>query len=679
MSLVGTEQHDAVCIITIDNPPVNALSQGVRAGLMRCIAEAAADENCNAIVIACAGRTFIAGADIKEFGKAPVEPFLPDVITAIEACEKPVVAAIHGTALGGGFEVAMACHYRIALDTATVGLPEVNLGLLPGASGTQRLPRLIGVASALDIMLSGKPVNANSALELGAVDRVAGGDLLADAIAFAKECVKDGPRRIRDMEVPAFDSGLFDDIRRNTASRTRGLLSPERIIRCVELATTTSFDEGLVAERKYFLECMASPQSAGLRHAFFAERQVSKVPGIDKRVVGRKIDRVGVIGAGTMGAGITYACLSSGLNVTLLDNDTGGLARGVKTVEGLYAGGVQRNKISQACMNAGLSRFTSSQRYDDMADADIVIEAVFESMAIKKEVFSALDNVMKPDAILATNTSTLSIDEIAATTGRPENVIGLHFFSPAHIMRLLEIVRGSETADDVIVSSLSLARKLRKIGVVVGNCFGFVGNRMLYCYGREVQKMLLEGAAPEYIDQVLVNWGMAMGPNAVGDLSGLDVGYKARLERPKPADDDPCFYRVTDMLVELGRFGQKTGKGMYVYEAGSRTPVSDPEVAALIRDEAKRLDVPQRDIGEQEIIERCNYALVVEGARILEEGIAERSADIDVVWMRSVRFDVLGTAGTAQGVGKLRWPIRYFPGLGATSHFLCQLVRLIPA
>lgn len=637
MSLVRIERHGTVSVITIDNPPVNALSQGVRAGLMDCIAAAAADDESDAIIIACAGRTFIAGADIKEFGKAPVEPFLPDVIAGIEASEKPVIAAIHGTALGGGFEVAMACHYRIALDSAAVGLPEVNLGLLPGASGTQRLPRLIGAAPALEIMLSGKPVNAARARELGAVDRVASEDLLAAAIAFAKACVKEGPRRIKDMQVGAVDPGLFDEVRQSIAAKSRGLLSPERIIRCVELATTTDFDDGLVAEREYFLECMASPQSAGLRHAFFAERQVSKVPGIDKKAEGRCIGSVAVIGAGTMGAGIAYACLASGLQVILLDNDSGGLAQGVETVKALYAGGVKRNKISQADMDEGLTRFASSSRYDDIAEADIVIEAVFESMAIKKEVFGALDKIMKPGAILATNTSTLSIDEIASATSRPKDVIGLHFFSPAHIMRLLEIVRGAETANDVTVSALGLARKLRKIGAVVGNCFGFVGNRMLYGYGREVQMMLLEGAAPEYIDQTLVNWGMAMGPNAVGDLAGLDVGYKARLERPKTIDD-PCFYRVSDMLVELGRYGQKSGKGMYLYEAGARTPVPDPDVLSLIRQEAQRLAVPQREIAADEIIERCIYALIVEGARILEEGIALRSSDIDVVWMNGYGF-----------------------------------------
>lgn len=638
MSAVSIKRHGVVSVITVDNPPVNALSQAVREGLMKYVAEADADDTCKSIVISCSGRTFIAGADIKEFGKPPMKPYLPDVITRIEASDKPVVAAIHGTALGGGFEVALACHYRIALKTAAVGLPEVNLGLLPGASGTQRLPRLVGAERAMDIMLSGKPVRASRALDLGAIDRITDGeDLQSEAIAFAGECIEKGSRRIRDMDVPQVDPGIFDAVRKKIAVRTRGLISPERIIRCVELATKTSFDDGLAGEREMFVECMASSQSAGLRHAFFAERQVAKVPGIGKDIPGRDLKTVAVIGAGTMGAGIAYSCLSSGFDVTLLDNNKDGLARGVKTIEGLYAGGVDRGKISEADMQRGLERFSSSQSYDGIADVDIVIEAVFESMAIKKDVFGALDKVMKPGAILATNTSTLSVDEIAAATTRPQDVIGLHFFSPAHIMRLLEIVRGEQTADDVIVSSLSLAKKLRKVGVVVGNCFGFVGNRMLYSYGRENQLMLLEGAAPEYIDQVLFDWGMAMGPNAVGDLAGLDVGYKVREERTD-LPDDPRFYRIADALAEMGRYGQKTGKGIYLYQEGSRKPVPDPEVATLIRNEANRLGVEQRDIGEQEVIERCIYGLVVEGARILEEGIALRSGDIDVVWMNGYGF-----------------------------------------
>ncbi len=638
MTLVSIEQRDAVSVITVDNPPVNALSQGVREGLTNYVIEAEADERCEAIVIICTGRTFIAGADIKEFGKAPVKPFLPDVIARIEACEKPVIAAIHGTALGGGFEVALACHYRITLASAAIGLPEVNLGLLPGASGTQRLPRLIGAERAMDVMLTGKPVAAGRALELGAIDRVTdGNDLLAEAIEFANDCVAQGPRRIRDMAVPAVDPAVFDKVRGSIAARTRGLISPDRIIRCVELATTTDFDEGLAAEREYFLECMASPQSAGLRHAFFAERGVAKVPGIGRETPVSEISKVAVIGAGTMGAGIAYAGLTAGLEVTLLDNNEEGLARGDKTVRGLYSGGVERGKISAVDMQVGLERFSTSQLYEDIADVDVVIEAVFESMAIKKEVFSALDRVVKPGAILATNTSTLNIDEIAASTDRPEDVIGLHFFSPAHIMRLLEIVRGARTSAEVIATSLALAKRMKKIGVVVGNCVGFVGNRMLHSYGRENQLLLLEGAAPEYIDKVLHDWGMAMGPNAVGDLAGLDVGYKARQER-SDLPDDPRYYRIADMLVDMGRFGIKTGKGTYLYEKGSRKPAPDPEVNALIRMEAESLGIEQREVPETEIIERCIYALVVEGARILEDGIASRAADIDVIWLNGYGF-----------------------------------------
>lgn len=637
MSVVGIERHGAVTLIIIDNPPVNALSQAVREGLLSAIVDADGDDECQAILIVCSGRTFIAGADITEFGKPPAEPYLPVVVARIEACKKPVVAAIHGTALGGGFEIALGCHYRIALGSAAVGLPEVHLGLLPGASGTQRLPRLIGAEAAMDMMLSGNPVKADKALESGAIDRVAEVDLLSEAIDFMKECIEQGPRRIRDMEIAAVDARVFDVERKKIAAKTRGLMSPERIIRCVELATKTSFDDGLAGEREMFLECMASPQSDGLRHAFFAERQVARIPGIAKETSGREVKTVAVIGAGTMGAGIAYNCLAAGFNVTILDNNQEGLERGAKTIKRLCAGGVERGKISDAEMQESLQRFSQAESYADIVGADLVIEAVFESMAFKKEVFGVLDKVMKAGAILASNTSTLNIDEIAASTARPQDVIGLHFFSPAHIMRLLEIVRGADTADDVIVSSLALAKKLNKIGVVVGNCFGFVGNRMLYSYGRENQMMLLEGVAPETIDQVLFDWGMAMGPNAVGDLAGLDVGYKVRQER-SDLPDDPRFYRIADALAELGRYGQKTGKGIYLYEEGSRKPVPDPEVAVLIARESRRLGVERRDIRDEEIVQRCIYGLVVEGARILEEGIAERSGDIDVIWMNGYGF-----------------------------------------
>ncbi len=638
MAAVTVAPHGAVTVITVDNPPVNALSQAVREGIATSVAAAEADDNCEAIIIACDGRTFIAGADIKEFGKPPLEPYLPDVVNAIEACDKPVIAAIHGTALGGGFEIAMGCHYRIAAKSAAVGLPEVNLGLLPGASGTQRLPRLTGVAKALDMMLSGKPVKAPAALASGAIDEVSeGDDLVADALEFAKECIERGPRRIRDLTVPEVDASVFDETRKKIAPRTRGLISPEKIIQAVELSTQVSFDEGCAKEREFFLECMASPQSAGLRHAFFAERAVGKVPGVEKDTPVRDLNSVAVIGAGTMGAGIAYNCLTSGMSVTLTDNSDEGLERGAETIRKLYAGGVERGKISESDMKAGLDRFATSQDYIDLSEVDIVIEAVFENMAVKKEVFGALDKVLKPGAVLATNTSTLSIDEIASATSRPEDVIGLHFFSPAHIMRLLEIVKGADTSSEIIATSLALAKRLRKVGVVVGNCFGFVGNRMLYSYGRENQLLLLEGAAPEYIDKTLYDWGMAMGPNAVGDLAGLDVGYKVRQERTD-LPDDPRFYRVADMLAEQGRYGQKTGKGMYLYEDGSRKPTPDPEVGAMIQSEAERLGVERREISEEEIIERCIYGLVVEGARILEDGIATRSSDIDVVWINGYGF-----------------------------------------
>ena len=638
MNPVTVERHGAISVITIDSPPVNALSQGVRAGLMACLEKANSDSATKSVVIQCAGRTFIAGADIREFNKPPEAPFFPDVVSAIEACDKPVLAAIHGTALGGGLEVALGCHYRMASADAAVGLPEVKLGLLPGATGTQRLPRLIGAEKALDMMLSGNHVPADKALEAGVIDRIASSDdLQAAALAYADELVAAGPRRIRDMSVESPDPAFFENIRKKIAAKTRGLLSPEKIIRCVELATQVDFDEGCEAEREFFLECKASPQSSGLRHAFFAERAVAKVSGITKETTRREINSVAVIGAGTMGAGIAYSCLNAGCELVLLDNNDEGLQRGEATVRGLYEGGVDRGKISKAQMADGLDRFRISQSYDDLSDVDLVIEAVFENMAIKKEVFGKLDQVSKKDAILATNTSTLDVDEIANATQRPEDVVGLHFFSPAHIMRLLEIVRGSETSVEVIASSLALAKRLGKIGVVVGNCFGFVGNRMLYGYGRENQRLLLEGAAPEYIDRVLYDWGMAMGPNAVGDLAGLDVGYKVRQERTD-LPDDPTFYRVADMLAEQGRYGQKTGQGMYLYEKGSRTPIPDPEVQEMIRAEAKRLGIEQRKISEQEIIERCVYALIVEGARILEDGSATRASEIDVVWVNGYGF-----------------------------------------
>ena len=639
MSVVNVEFRDGLAVVTVDNPPVNALSQAVRSGLVAAMEQAEA-ANASAVVLCCAGRTFIAGADIREFGKPPRPPHLPQVIARIEACTRPVVAALHGTALGGGLEVALACHYRVAQPQARVGFPEVNLGLLPGAGGTQRLPRLVGAERALDMILSGKPVAAAAAVRTGVIDRVIeAGEWPEAAIAFARELVAGGkgPRRVRDLVVEPVAAGFFADYRQRIARRTRGLLAPERIVRCVQASIEQSFDEAAAQERAYFLECMASPQSSALRHVFFAERQAAKVPGLAAEVRGRELEHIAVIGAGTMGAGIAYSSLSAGCRVTVLDNEEAALARGRKTIEGLYEGGVARGRVSRAGAAEGLSRLTAARDYAAVGGADLVIEAVFENMAVKQEVFARLDRVCRPGAILATNTSTLDVDRIAAATHRPQDVIGLHFFSPAHIMRLIEIVRGAETADDVTVTALALAKRLRKLGVVVGNCFGFVGNRMLYGYGRESQLLLLEGAPPEYIDQVLQDWGMAMGPHAVGDLAGLDIGYRVRRER-EDLPDDPRFYRIADALVEAGRLGQKTGKGMYLYEPGSRTPLPDPEVRALIAREAAALKVEPGEVGAREIIQRCVYALVVEGARILEEGIAARSSDIDIVWINGYGF-----------------------------------------
>ncbi len=638
MNTVSIAMHGSIAVISIDNPPVNALSQSVRQGLVEAMDRAEQDPETSAIVIACAGRTFIAGADIREFGKPPEAPWLPDVVERLEDSSKPVIAALHGTTLGGGLEIAMGCHYRIATATAAVGLPEVKLGLLPGATGTQRLPRLAGIERALDMMLSGNPIDAENALDAGIIDRIASGDdLLTAAIEFAAEMTGNGPRRVRDLPVPAADSDVFVAIRKKIAAKTRGLLSPEKIIQCVEAATQLSYADACQVERDLFMECKDSPQSSGLRHAFFAERSVAKIPGLDKTTPTRDIRKISVLGAGTMGAGIAYNCLSAGYRVHLLDNDDAGLDRGKAMIQSLYEGGVKRGKISEAGAHEGLARLSTSTSYDEVADADLVIEAVFEDMSIKKTVFAKLNEVCKKGAILASNTSTLNIDEIAAATSRPQDVIGLHFFSPAHIMRLLEIVRGEKTGDEVIATSLALAKRLSKIGVVVGNCFGFVGNRMLYPYGRENQLLLLEGAAPEYIDKVLVDWGMAMGPNAVGDLAGLDVGYKARAARTD-LPDDPRFYRISDMLVEQGRLGQKTGRGTYRYESGSRTPTPDPDVQKMINEEAARLGIEQRNIDAEEIIDRCIYSLIIEGARILEDGIAIRSSDIDVIWTNGYGF-----------------------------------------
>ena len=637
--VVSLTKTNNIALLLVDNPPVNALSHAVRQGLARHLTAAIDDTEVEAIVLLCAGRTFIAGADITEFGKPIQEPTLRDILVQLDLSPKLTIAAIHGTALGGGFETALSCHYRIALESAQVGLPESKLGVLPGAGGTQRLPRLIGAESALDMMVTGNPISAATAQTYGAIDRVVTDALEDAAVQYATELLSAGAplRRTRDLPNPAVPAGFFDDYSQTMARRTRGFEAPARIVKCVSAACDLDFDQGLAMERKLFEECMASTQSEAMRYLFFAERAIAKIPGIDRDTPRRTVQRVGVVGSGTMGAGIALACMNANLPVVMLDTDADALKRGRTTIEKLLAGQVKKDRISEEVCAGRLELLTTSDDYTAFSGVDLAIEAVFETMAIKEAVFKSLDAHCKPGAILATNTSTLDIDRIASATKRPEDVVGLHFFSPAHVMRLLEIVRGDATSKEIVASALDFAKKIRKTGVVVGNCFGFVGNRMLYGYGRENQLLMLEGAEPFAIDQVLQEWGMAMGPNAVGDLAGLDVGYKVRQEQANPPSD-PRYFRVFDKLAEAGRYGQKTGRGVYLYEAGSRTPIPDPDAHALIEAEAKALGVERRDISSAEIVERCIFALVLEGCRILEEGIALRASDIDVIWTSGYGF-----------------------------------------
>lgn len=631
--VISYERDGDVAIITVDNPPVNALSLPVRQGLAKAFTQFEADAGAKIAVLICAGRTFIAGADITEFDKPIEEPWLPKVVHQIEACPKIVIAAIHGTALGGGFETAMACHYRCALPSAKVGLPEVLLGLLAGATGTQRLPRLIGVKDALDVMISGQPMPAKVAHEHGAIDEIVDGDLREGALAYARRLLSENasPKRIRDIVIDpkSIPDNFFADYRKDMARRTRGFMAPEQIVKCVEAAVSMSYDESVEVENKLFMECMASTHSKSQRHLFFADREITKIPDVPKDTPTRKIDKVAVIGGGTMGGGIAMNFVNVGIPVLLKEVNQEALERGLGIIRSNYEVVVKKGRMSADQLEKNMSMISGTLAYEDLSDADIVIEAVFENMALKKEIFTTLDKVCKPGAILASNTSTLDIDEIAAVTSRPEDVIGLHFFAPANIMTLLEIVRGAKTAKDVIATSMQLAKSIRKVAVLVGCCFGFVANRMFFPYVREAQLMILEGVAPERIDQVAFDWGMAMGPNGVSDLSGLDVLEKVRTEWTERPDDE-SFFRMITKLVELGRLGQKSGAGIYKYEGRNSLP--DPEVSALAKKEATSLGVAQIEVSDEEIIERLFYSMINEGALILEEGIALRPGDINVVY-----------------------------------------------
>jgi len=629
---------DNIGVIRIDSPPVNALSQAVRQGIMDALDVAGSDAS-EAVLIICDGRTFIAGADISEFGKPLLDPWLPEVVDRIEATQKPVVAAIHGTALGGGFEVPLSAHYRCAVATAKVGLPEVKLGLLPGAGGTQRTPRLAGVEAALQLMTSGVPIPAAQAMEAGLVDKIVDGELYEGALAWTKELAAGGaaPRRTSEQEIPPFEPAVFANYRATLAKRARGQVAPQSIVDCVEGAVTLPFADGLALERSKFSELMDGEQSAALRHFFFAERQAAKIDGLAKDTPVRPVESVGVIGGGTMGGGIAMSFANAGIAVTLIEISDEALARGMAIIEKNYAGSVQRGKLSEDKAAACRALIAGSTDYASLAEVDLVIEAVFEDPDLKKAIFAKLDGVCKPGAILATNTSYQDVDAIAAVTQRPEDVIGTHFFSPAHIMKLLEVVRGEKTADDVLATCMKLAKRIRKVPVVSGVCYGFIGNRMLQPYGKQSQLLLLEGATPEQVDGAMQKWGMAMGPLRVFDLAGLDVGYKARQALSDEQKGDPAGYRVMDHLVEADRHGQKTGSGFYTYD-DHRNPTPCPDVHKIIEDTAAELGIERREISDEEIVDRLISALVDEGRKIIDEGIAQRSSDIDVVYVYGYGF-----------------------------------------
>ncbi len=638
-SPVSYELLGDIGVMSIDNPPVNALSHAVRQGIQDAIRQAQEDAS-KAIVIICEGRTFVAGADIKEFGRPPKEPWLPELLSEVEASGKPVVAAIHGTALGGGFELCLASHYRCALASAKVGLPEVKLGLLPGAGGTQRVPRLAGIAATLDLITSGNPISATSAEALGLIDRIVEGELRAGALAYAQELVDKGAacRRTSGLPAPDADPAACAESRIQLAKRARGLIAPQRIIDCVEASSRLSFSEGMQMERDAFLELMAGSQSVGMRHVFFAEREAARVQGLDKATPLREIRSVAVIGAGTMGSGIAMNYANAGLPVKLLEVSDDALGRGLEIIVRNYAGGVKRGKMSEADAISRRDLIQGTTDYADLGDADLVIEAVFEDLSLKQDIFERLDDVCKPGAILATNTSYQDVNKIAAVTRRAADVIGLHFFSPAHIMKLLEVVRADETADDVLATCMAMAKKIRKVPVVSGVCYGFIGNRMLQHYGREAQLCLIEGGTPETIDTAMQQWGMAMGPMRVFDLAGLDVGYKARQGLPVEDRGDPKAYRIPDALVEMGRLGQKSGAGFYTYDPETRDYNFDEVSLSVIEHAADSLGVKRREVDAGEIVDRLIYALINEGMKIVEEGIAQRPSDVDVVYVYGYGF-----------------------------------------
>ena len=628
---VDFQRRGRVAVLTVNNPPVNALSQHVREGLRDGVKQATADPGAGAIVIVCAGRTFIAGADITEFGKPPKEPGLHEVLDLIEGAPKPVVAAIHGTALGGGLEVALACHYRVGVGTARFGLPEVKLGLLPGAGGTQRLPRVVGVEKALQMIVSGDPIGAGEARGHGLIDEIVEGDLGAAAVAFADKILAERRplKKIRDLgeklEAVRGKPEVFERFRKSIARQTRGFRAPESCIKAVEAAVNMPFAQGLERERELFVELLSSPESRAQRYFFFAEREAAKIPDVPGDTPTREIRKAAVIGAGTMGGGIAMNFANAGIPVTVVEVARDALDRGLTVVRKNYEATASKGRLAPQDVEKRVGLIHGTTDFGTVADADIVVEAVFEEMPIKKEVFAKIASIAKAGAVLATNTSTLDVDEIASATARPESVIGMHFFSPANVMRLLEVVRGAKTAKTVVATAMSVGRRINKVPVLVGVCDGFVGNRMLYQRGREAEKLVLEGALPHQVDKVLYEFGFPMGPFAMGDLAGLDVGWRVRKAKGRKSP-------VADRLCEMGRFGQKTGAGYYKYGA-DRTATPDPDVERIILEVAAQMGIVRRPIADAEILARLLYPMVNEGAKILDEKIAIRASDIDVIWV----------------------------------------------
>jgi len=631
--------RDGIAVITLNNPPVNGLGNALRAGIMESLKRAEADPAVKAVVIIGSAKAFSGGADIREFGKPRLPPDLPEVNNQQDAMTKPLVAAIGGFALGGGLELALGCHYRVAAPKTQLGLPEVKLGILPGSGGTQRLPRMVPMAEAVKMMTTGNSITADKAKQFGLVDAIVEGDLLEEGIKFAKSVIGRPFTRVRDRkpQIEGDPKPFFAQVREQVAKESKGYPAPLKIVECIEAAATRPFDEGRKVERDNFAFLVASTESAALRHMFFSERQTSKIPDVPEDTPVREIRKAAVIGAGTMGGGITMSFVNAGIPVTMIDMRQEAVDKGLATIRRNYANTVSKGRLKQEDMEKRVSLIKPSVSLDDVRDADIVIEAVFERMDVKQDIFRKLDQIAKPGAILATNTSTLDVDQIAEVTKRPQDVIGTHFFSPANVMRLLEVVRGRKTGKDVLATTMKLGKTLKKVPVVSGVCDGFIGNRMLEKYGQQTLFLLDEGATPQQVDGALTQWGMAMGPFAMYDMAGNDIGYDIRKRRAKERPE-MVYSKFADKVCELGRFGQKTGKGYYAYEPGGRKPIPDPEIDRLLDAHRKELGIKPRTISDEEIVERAIYALVNEGAHILEEGIALRASDIDMVYLTGYGF-----------------------------------------